>query len=74
MPKAKQSSKVEATVRRLPIASPTLPDLEAMLPRLRAIWASGELTNGKTVAELEAAVATMMPDAISWRSTAAPPA
>jgi len=61
VPKAKQPSKVEATVRRLPIASPTLPDLEAILPRLRAIWASGELTNGKTVAALEAAVATTMP-------------
>jgi dTDP-4-amino-4,6-dideoxygalactose transaminase len=55
-----QRSKVEAQ-HRLPIASPTLPDLEAMLPRLRAIWASGELTNGKTVAELEAAVASTMP-------------
>jgi len=58
---AAQKPKVETATRRLPIAAPTLPDLEAMLPRLRAIWASGDLTNGKTVVELESAVQTRMP-------------
>jgi len=61
------SSKVTETSRgdtakcHLSIASPTLPDLEALLPRLRDIWASGELTNGRTVAELERAVENLMP-------------
>jgi dTDP-4-amino-4,6-dideoxygalactose transaminase len=45
----------------LPIASPTLPDLETLLPRLRAIWKSGDLTNGRTVAELEGAVEALLP-------------
>lgn len=51
----------ETTPSRLPIASPTLPDLEAILPRLRQIWASGELTNGRTVSELETNVAALLP-------------
>ena len=46
---------------RLPIASPTLPSLDSLLPRLREIWDSGELTNGKTVAEFEALVGERMP-------------
>jgi len=48
-------------MKRLPIASPTLPNLDALLPRLREIWDSGELTNGKTVAEFESLVAQTMP-------------
>jgi dTDP-4-amino-4,6-dideoxygalactose transaminase len=59
--RAQQKPKVETATRRLPIASPTLPDLEAMLPRLREIWESGDLTNGRTVAELESAVQARMP-------------
>ena len=46
---------------RIQVASPNLPDLEDILPRLREIWASGELTNGRTVAEFEAKVAAGMP-------------
>jgi dTDP-4-amino-4,6-dideoxygalactose transaminase len=45
----------------LPIASPTLPSLESILPRLREIWESGELTNGRTVAEFESLVGQTMP-------------
>ncbi|MFQ5601617.1 MAG: DegT/DnrJ/EryC1/StrS family aminotransferase, partial [Candidatus Krumholzibacteriia bacterium] len=45
----------------IPVASPTLPDLETLLPQLREIWASGELTNGRTVAEFERRVAATMP-------------
>jgi dTDP-4-amino-4,6-dideoxygalactose transaminase len=59
--RAQRESKVETATRRLPIASPTLPDLESMLPRLREIWQSGDLTNGRTVAELESAVQARMP-------------
>jgi dTDP-4-amino-4,6-dideoxygalactose transaminase len=47
---------------RIPIASPTLPDFESLLPRLREIWSSGELTNGRTVAELEHRVGEMLPE------------
>lgn len=47
--------------RRVQIASPTLPDLDALLPRLREIWASGDLTNGRCVTEFEECVASMMP-------------
>jgi dTDP-4-amino-4,6-dideoxygalactose transaminase len=47
--------------RQIQIASPTLPDLDALLPRLREIWASGELTNGRLVAEFERCVAATMP-------------
>jgi dTDP-4-amino-4,6-dideoxygalactose transaminase len=56
-----EEPEVETATGRLPIASPTLPDLEALLPRLRTIWSSGELTNGRTVAELERSVQTLMP-------------
>lgn len=52
---------VDAQKKRLPIASPTLPNLDSLLPRLREIWDSGELTNGKTVAEFESLVADTMP-------------
>lgn len=61
MSKAKETPRLDHATRRLPIASPTLPDLEALLPRLRRIWASGELTNGRTVAELESAFGDLMP-------------
>jgi len=46
---------------RIQVASPNLPDLEALLPRLREIWASRDLTNGRTVAEFEQKVAAGMP-------------
>jgi dTDP-4-amino-4,6-dideoxygalactose transaminase len=60
---AKSNAKngTDAQTKRLPIASPTLPNLDALLPRLREIWESGELTNGKTVAEFESLVAQTMP-------------
>lgn len=47
---------------RIPVANPSLPDFEALLPRLREIWASGDLTNGRTVSEFERCVASGMPD------------
>ena len=56
-----ETSEGNAAKRHLPIASPTLPDLELLLPRLREIWATGELTNGRTVAELEHAVEALLP-------------
>ena len=46
---------------RLPIAAPTLPALDTVLERLRDIWNSGVLTNGRTVAEFEAAIAERLP-------------
>jgi dTDP-4-amino-4,6-dideoxygalactose transaminase len=49
------------TAHRLPIAAPTLPAFETILPRLRDIWNSGALTNGNTVAEFEAAIAARLP-------------
>lgn len=61
MSKVRGKTDVDTTTRRLPIASPTLPELETILPRLRAIWESGDLTNGRTVAELETNVAALMP-------------
>jgi dTDP-4-amino-4,6-dideoxygalactose transaminase len=59
--KSKEMPQNASAKSRLPIASPTLPDFEALLPRLREIWKSGELTNGRTVAELEDAVAATLP-------------
>jgi dTDP-4-amino-4,6-dideoxygalactose transaminase len=47
---------------RVRIAAPTLPDFESLVPDLRDIWASGELTNGRFVGEFEAQVAKLMPD------------
>jgi dTDP-4-amino-4,6-dideoxygalactose transaminase len=47
---------------RLPIAAPTLPALDTVLGRLRDIWSSGVLTNGRTVAEFEATIAERLPD------------
>ena len=54
-------AKSQGSTGRLPIASPTLPSFDALLPRMRAIWESGDLTNGKTVAEFESLVAAKMP-------------
>jgi dTDP-4-amino-4,6-dideoxygalactose transaminase len=54
-------AKSQGSTERLPIASPTLPSFDALLPRMRAIWESGDLTNGKTVAEFESLVAAKMP-------------
>jgi dTDP-4-amino-4,6-dideoxygalactose transaminase len=59
--KPKGTQPVDAHTKRLPIASPTLPDFDGLVPRLREIWNSGELTNGKTVAEFESLVAQRMP-------------
>jgi dTDP-4-amino-4,6-dideoxygalactose transaminase len=59
--KPKGPQGVDANQKRVPIASPTLPNLDALLPRLREIWDSGELTNGKTVADFESRVAPTMP-------------
>lgn len=56
-----ESTAGSAANRHLPIASPTLPDLDALLPRLREIWATGELTNGRIVAELEHDVEALLP-------------
>lgn len=50
-----------ASASRIQVASPNLPDLEDLLPRLREIWESGALTNGRTVTEFERCVATAMP-------------
>ncbi len=55
------SSTQNPTPRRIHVASPNLPDFEAILPRMREIWASGDLTNGRTVAEFESRVAAGMP-------------
>lgn len=43
------------------IAAPTLPDFDSLLPELREIWASGELTNGRLVSEFENQVTRLMP-------------
>jgi dTDP-4-amino-4,6-dideoxygalactose transaminase len=59
--KSKEMPQNASAKSRLPIASPTLPDFDTLLPRMRAIWESGDLTNGRTVAELEAAVAATLP-------------
>src|SRR2546422_5161338 len=59
--KGSETSNRSTAKRHLPIASPTLPDLEVLLPRLREIWASGEITNGRTVAELERAFEALLP-------------
>ncbi len=42
---------------RLPISQPLLPDIQGLLPELREVFESGQLTNGRHVARLEAAVA-----------------
>ncbi len=59
---SQSQGKSQETWNRVPIASPSLPDFEALLPQLRAIWASGELTNGRTVAEFESRVASTLPE------------
>jgi dTDP-4-amino-4,6-dideoxygalactose transaminase len=42
--------------RRIPISQPVLPDVEKLLPELREVFESGQLTNGRHVARLESAV------------------
>jgi dTDP-4-amino-4,6-dideoxygalactose transaminase len=51
----------DTNASRIQVASPNLPDFDALLPQLRAIWASGELTNGQTVSEFERRVGMGMP-------------
>ncbi len=60
-PKEVDSAESRTTVRRIQVAAPALPDFEAILPQLREIWSSGELTNGRTVAAFEAKAAEIMP-------------
>jgi dTDP-4-amino-4,6-dideoxygalactose transaminase len=51
----------KAAQRNLSIAGPTLPDFDSLLPRLREVWESGELTNGRNVAAFEEAVSKRIP-------------
>jgi len=58
---ARSQGSQKATQKGLSIAGPTLPDFDSLLPRFREIWESGELTNGRTVAAFEQAVAQRIP-------------
>ncbi len=48
------------TAERIPITRPTLPPLENYTQALANIWASGQITNGTCVRELEARVAAYL--------------
>ena len=51
----------KATKKGLSIAGPTLPDFDSLLPRMREVWESGELTNGQFVKAFEDSVAKRIP-------------
>jgi len=60
-PKDADNTDSRAKARRIHVASPTLPDFEAVLPQLREIWSSGELTNGRNVAAFERKASEWLP-------------
>ena len=52
----------KATEKGLSIAGPTLPDFESLLPQMREIWETGDLTNGRNVEAFEQSVAKRIPE------------
>ena len=61
MPPAGDRLRGPAFERQVPLCIPSLPDLDAVLPHLRRIWDSGELTNGVYVKAFEQAVEARLP-------------